>query len=279
MKITPSNRRVDMRFDSLSEIPELLMSDRDKLHRRGWGKSYMEPEFYGVRSVHEAFTLAGEGLPADGVEALKGASERVSTLYREYEMPSITSFYDVTGAYVDVARFLSGEPESMIDFRMAPTPKAGRIVSIVNSINATYAVEPGAITRRGTDVVALVLAIEKMGFQSELWVDLTTATECEGSSLARIRCRVKAPGEQLDIGRIMYAFTHPSMLRVLYLGAMHFLPGAWPDELGPWHGYPVQGLPDMQEYPAEAVLIPPLTNDTKDDEKLIEKALVGLGIL
>src|SRR5690606_40002886 len=68
----------------------------------------------GVRTLDDAKRLAHEGLPIDGVKALEVASEKVSQIYREYDVPSFSSCYDVTGSDVDVARYLSGEPENMI---------------------------------------------------------------------------------------------------------------------------------------------------------------------
>lgn len=234
--------------------------------------------FGGVSSMRELERVAREGLSSEGIEATRISQDAVTVMDREMELPSFSSFYDVSGADVDVARYLSGEPECMINHHMVDTPRVGRVITLVVSICAPDSVSAEKITERGLEIVSLVFAIEKIGFQVELWADMFVYAS-RGNKEGRIRILVKGPGEQLDSGRIMFAFTHPGMLRGLCLHAMNLLPTDFKKALGVGDSYGcARRDPDLSEYPEGSILIPTLMSN-RTANTLVTDTLKELGII
>ncbi|ATL70742.1 hypothetical protein CRH09_35745 [Nocardia terpenica] len=254
----------------------------DVVHYRS-SRMESKPHFYGASSMESLFPMALNGAPSEGIEAMRIAIEKVETLERETDMPAFASLYDVTGADVDVARYLSGEPENMINYQLVDTPRAGRIINLVVSVTTSHKTATSAIRERGIQIVALALAIEKIGFQVELWTDglLSEMPGVRPGRQARIRTRIKGPGEMMDPGRIVYAFTHASYFRGLGLAAMHLLPEPWhgPLRVGGSYGRPAGGKDDTREYPEGTVFIPSFEGSASKAANLVTEKLHELGIL
>src|ERR1044071_3637508 len=111
MTISSDNQHAVIRFDSFGEYVDYFAADKGYL--RSWDRS-----FVGVSSKDEAEKLARTGLPREGGEALHVAADRGKEMDRELIKPQFVAFNDVQGADVDVALFLDGEPECMINFML-----------------------------------------------------------------------------------------------------------------------------------------------------------------
>lgn len=248
-------------YDSLDEFLDYMSEPSRREHRDREMCGEPDVEWYGARDTGEAIEIARRGLSDEGIEAAHLADDVLEQVEREVELPSFSSFYDVSGADVDVARYLSGEPECMINYHMVDTPKAGRVITIVVSVSASAGITPREIKERGVQVMALMLAIEKMGLQTEVWIEQTSqpsgryADESPEPYRGVIKMPIKSAGEQFDPGRMMYAFTHPSMLRVLCLGAMHELPKSLGRKLnvGTTYGRPAKAV--ESDFPEGSVFI------------------------
>src|SRR5690606_15539314 len=141
--------------------------------------------------------------------------------HRDYDVPSFSSYYDVPGSDVDVARYLSGDPENMSAYTMLDTPRVVRVVSHVgwSSLSATSG--PDRIRQRGESLMGLVLILEQIGFQTEIYADWTTGSD---GHEGRITVPLKRAGESLDTGLIMYALTHASFSRSFIIPCTHLYP-------------------------------------------------------
>lgn len=275
MRSTVTKSRCDLAFDSVADLVDAAMGCFAGVRARDAEMAGMAAWHGGVSSMAELAAIARAGLSADGIEAASIAEDRVQVMDRELPLPSFSTFYDVSGADVDVARYLSGEPECMINFDMVDTPRVGRVITLVAFVGTPGMVSASAIARRGREIVSLIFAIERMGFQVELWAD--DISEGGGKS-GRVRVKVKEPGGVLDPGEIMFAFTHPGMPRGLVLAAMHLFPAEFQGPIGIGHGYgQVPIVVDLDEYPEGSILIPPLTNNGAVD--LVRDTLRKLGLV
>jgi hypothetical protein len=149
----------------------------------------------------------------------------------------------VAGAEVDVARYLSGEPENMIDFPTLPTPKQGRVITLCASISYSVSIQPDVIKRRGQVLCALALLLSRLGYNSELWVSMCAES---GYKTAEVKVLVKGANDTLDPARVMFAYAHPSALRVLMFGCQdsHASKGF---DFGATRGRPVAPIKDLPE--------------------------------
>lgn len=277
MRADNTANRCGLTFDSMDDFVLSVMACKEGVEARNVGMANDAKWHGGVASMANLAKVARDGLPVDGIEAARISNDAVTTMERELDFPAFSSFYDVSGSNVDVARYLSGEQECMINYHMVDTPRVGRVITLVVSIAASSFVDPEKIVERGREIMSLVFAIEKIGFQVELWADLLNSGY--SGKQGRLRVKVKSPGEELDSARIMFAFTHPAMLRGLALAAMHLYPRSFhkPLMIGSGYGSPQHG-PDMDEYPEGSIMIPPIDSNHRPG-RLVQATLKELGII
>src|SRR5579859_5905356 len=170
----------------------------DGAEKQGRSSHSDDPSWAGA-SFKNALTLARKGWTDQLDSALELAESAVSLAEREHMTDTFQPVWDVSGAEVDVARYLSGEPECMIDFPLSKTSKSGRVVALCASIGVSGSVSPSTIQRRGKLITAFALALSRLGHSSELWADLS------GANGFRIRILVKGANDELDPAAVMFA--------------------------------------------------------------------------
>ena len=204
-----------------------------------------DEDFVGAVHFDQVEHLAVNGWDEQSDVALQAASEAIDTVEKMVDMPSFKGTWGVSGCEVDVARYLEGEPENMIDYEMIQAPRNGRVITLCASGSVSWAVSRDTINRRGYIITALALALSRIGFATELWLDLSAS----GAGEAHMRVLVKGPNDELDPARVMYAYAHPSMFRSIGFGIMHDLPEEWQEKIGvgSYYGYPLNPAHDLPE--------------------------------
>ena len=137
-----------------------------------------------------------------------GLSDRVA--------PSLAPVRDVTGSEVDVAAYLSGDPESMIDYEPRRLSSHGRVVTFLIPATYPHTVPHTDVSNRGAALAALCSAIITVEHSVEVWSGY--ACSIPGSGRYSAVARVISAGEPLDVARLMFAMAHPAMLRRLWFG-------------------------------------------------------------
>lgn len=127
--------------------------------------------------------------------------------------------FDVTGAYVDVATYLTGEPECMVEIIEEPTPVHGRVARLLVQGSASWSVDAEMIQARGAAVCALADALARSGIYLEVWVEFTITHKLKGrqtkATTDATAVRIKGASDPLDIDLLMFPLGHPSMFRRL----------------------------------------------------------------
>lgn len=126
--------------------------------------------------------------------------------------------FDVTGAYVDVATYLTGEPECMVEIIEEPMPVHGRVARLLVQGSASWSVDAEMIQARGAAVCALADALARSGIYLEVWVEFTITHKTKGKQKVTTDAtavRIKAASDPLDIDLLMFPLGHPSMFRRL----------------------------------------------------------------
>lgn len=197
-------------FWSLDEFADVADARDD----HGYGSN----ESWAGANFPDALALARKGWTRELKSALELAESAVDTAEKEQMIDAFNQpVWDVTGATVDVGAYLAGTPECMIDYPLTETSKVGRVITLCASISYSAAVASDTIKRRGRTMVALAMALSKLGHSCELWADLTGG---HGNSEFHIRVLVKGASDELDPARVMFAYAHPAMLRVLGFSAI-----------------------------------------------------------
>ncbi|WZB38402.1 hypothetical protein SEA_BAZZLE_126 [Mycobacterium phage Bazzle] len=263
---------------TFESFDDLLTHNREgKDHR---SKHMDDPSFYGVKDMKEADQLAQKGLPKAGVEAINLAEHKVALLAGDLYRPAYNEYHDTAGAYVDMGRYMEGEPECMVDFTPTEEPGQNKIVALILNITYNWSITAKAIKENGQAMFALVEAIETAGMQAEIWVDMYVRGF--GTSYrARTAVRLKKAGEPFDVSMFMYALTHNSFLRAHLFNAMHSHDADVRDACGihPMGGYGscINNAQDMEDFPPYSIYIPCIS-DNSQAGKFVPAVLRQLGL-
>lgn len=199
-------------FDSLAEALDYAGQNPDpKSSNRtgsdGWAGN--------TGSLREAVELGHKGYEEIRPEVERMFTELESQLAERLETAFQTKF-DYAGSVVDVGRFLSGEPECMIDFVPEPSARMGRVVRIVVNGSCSAYVDPERIIRRGVVVCALIDAVHKLGMGVEAYIEYaindTGINDRNGKVYSSV-IKLHDSQQMLDINNLMFALCHPSMFR------------------------------------------------------------------
>jgi hypothetical protein len=130
---------------------------------------------------------------------------------------TVEPVYDVSGHWPDVGRFVTGQPDCMVDLGEEEKPVAGKVLKVVVAGAAAAGVPADDITRRGAAVAALVDVLERCGRRCEVeWHQCVTSRGAMRSYSLRVG--VKGAAEPVDAERLAFALLHPAMLRRIAFG-------------------------------------------------------------
>lgn len=185
-------------------------------------------EWSGTDTYTEASALAHHGWtePRESVNDIVGS---ITGELRELVIESVAHVHDVSGCEVDVSTYLTGQPECMVDYVLAPETAHREVVTILASVVASAGVSSERIQRRGAAVCALVDLVARAGYTVEVWAD-SSVTRNGMTETQQIR--VHAPEDRLDVDAIMFALAHPAMLRRVMFSLMEHATSATRRRIG-----------------------------------------------
>jgi hypothetical protein len=120
--------------------------------------------------------------------------------------------WDVTGDFVDVGKYLTGEPECFGAEADDGEQISSRVVSIRLNNCVSGALQPDAIVARGVAVLVAVDLLESCGRRCEVIVSQSTETS---DIKADANIVVKRASEPVDLDRLAYSVAHPGFFRRL----------------------------------------------------------------
>lgn len=205
-------------------------------------------------TLTEAARMASFGWPDAMPDALTAAEAAVRTVERDHELTTFRQEWDVTGSVVDVPLYLAGQPECMIEYPVVPTVKTGRVITLCASMSISGSVSAEHVTARGQVITAFALALSKLGYSLELWLDFTSQNYSRDTS-ATARVRVKGANDTLDPSIVQFAYSHPATLRALGFAWMHGLPSKFRKALNVGHGYGTP-CPPPEDLPEGTIYLP-----------------------
>ncbi len=114
--------------------------------------------------------------------------------------------YAVSGAYVDVALYLEGEPECMVEFESEPD----KMIEVMVPISTMASIDAEYMFNRGSAIASIVYSLLCSSYKVRLEV-----VECIGESWDRHLTRIVISefGDILDPARFAYWLVHPAALR------------------------------------------------------------------
>jgi hypothetical protein len=216
-------------------------------------------------TLDQAKELAVTGWNAHLDATLDLVDSAVTSVETETPSTHFHTVYGTEGCDVDVDRYLAGEPECMISYPLVETPRVGRVITLCASIAYSASVDPPDMIRRGQVISALVLALSRMGLNTELWID-STITSISNSNSNTVRCLVKSANDVLDMSKVLFAYAHPAMLRQLVFGVPTFS-----------HGIP---QPPKKDLPEGTIYLPEIckARGAPNADQELRKLLQDIGL-
>jgi hypothetical protein len=263
-------------FDSIVDLVDTVKSRpatfKAEVQKAGGG---LTMQWSGVDSFPAAYKLALDGWEEHTPEILDVASDAVEAVFRTAELPTFVAEHGVSGCEVDVARYLDGTPENMIDYPLRQVVRAGRVITLCASVDGNGGFEARAFVQRGAAVTALAIALSQLGYATEFWVDWTT--KMGGRTVAQQRVLIKAPQDSVDVGAMMYAFAHPSVLRIFGFTEILAIPD-YKSRIGWGYGGAADPIEDL---PEGTIYLPALVDSSSvpNAPEQVKSWLTDLGII
>jgi hypothetical protein len=164
-----------------------------------------------------------------GAKRLQRVLADVSAV-NDHQAPPDTR-YAVAGAYVDIGRYVSGEPECMVEFMPCTTQP---IAHIAYNPALSRKVSTQDIELRGCAMLALVDALERADVQCTVSI-VSAARNKDGSKHWVISRDIKQAGDPVEVERLAFELICPMALRRLTLQAFLLTRGkSWHDGKRRW---------------------------------------------
>lgn len=164
--------------------------------------------------------------------------------------PRATQRWGTAGSTVDMGRFMTGEPECMIETHRTRRPSPVVRIGIERAVSAFTGTD--TIESTGVSVLAAVEALRTAGIPAAIWVTFTIRGNASyGGSAERLSTQVliQEAGRPIDIDRLAYWTANPTALRRI---AFAIWEQESPDirrvfNIGGNYGYPTDGFGDYDE--------------------------------
>lgn len=140
-----------------------------------------------------------------------------------------------------VPNFLAGVPNNMIAERNEPQRK--RVLTVCYNIAALGGVDANDMQQVASDVLSAILKIEAGGVRVNLWAVAISSKRLDYVVTA---VKIKDSLQHLDLLKMAYPLTHPSMFRRHVFRFREILPGL-PSGFGDGYGCTVQDIDKMEQ--------------------------------
>lgn len=163
-------------------------------------------EFTGTKSWSEALNLARFGWPK-GTKKLKKALEGL----KGATAPALEHSFDVAGEEVDIGRYLTGDPENMIEYY--PVHRDGiKFIDVYVSFAYHCGYSANDVIKRGAVILSNIDALEQNGYRCKI---IGYSKNGAGKHGLEMQVILKEYEETLELDRMAFCLINPSMLRRL----------------------------------------------------------------
>lgn len=205
----------DRWYRSFASVSEMLAWNDHDAHQAGarradyTSREVSRSDWNGTFDYPEAERLFREGWEF-GVKALAPNIQALERSIQE-QIPVREPYNDVVGSAVDVASYVAGIPESMLNYREEPRPT--RSVEIVVNTAVSGGISAETIKARGSVIVALVLALDRLNIPVSIKLRSGNSAGYGRGGWYMTEVMLKDEGAPLDLGRATFALAHPAMHR------------------------------------------------------------------
>lgn len=221
------NQRV-LRFDSWLDFIAEATRKGDCSRRSSREPAKYSPDFYGEAEWEDTVKLANHGW----VEQINNVNLMTEEIRDELKIDlqkAMDPYWDVQGVSFNMDRYLTGEPECVMNIRPIEVAKPGRVITLLVSCSASAGVNQQKLIERGLAICGLIEALRYMQHGVEVWVEQTVT---RGSDMLSTLVNVKQASEHMDMGKVIFAIAHPTMLRRMVFSVEENQPREWRRRIG-----------------------------------------------
>lgn len=173
-------------------------------------------DWYGTDTLDEAIKYARQGgwVPQVSTRFTGLLNEYLPRL-RKYKSDELEQVADVCGGDVNMQAFLDGEPDCMFEWAPVESDAPKRALCLLVGQSASSGMTAEEQLMKGQAVVALVRALNLLGYELEIWSENTVEQQGRGTDQYTTLTRLHAAGEVLDIGAVEFALGCPAWQRRL----------------------------------------------------------------
>ena len=198
-------------------------------------------EFTQTHTFDEAVALAERGW-SEGLEKMESLRGSLRKLEPQMAERHVGEFSE-SGDDVDIGRFVTGEPECMVNYSVQFVPAAGRVIKLVYNLGASSAVSPKSMMLRGACAVMLSDLIEQSGLRVEILAVSAVTQDPYENAAGCFSILAKAASQPLELDRLAFILAHPSTLRRLMLRAREQNTDAvFSKHFGETYGFPAKAI-------------------------------------
>lgn len=207
--------------ESLFDLLEAA-NNIDPLHRAKSDQRDRDT-FNATESFADAYELGKSGWH-DVRDKVDGYMQEIRQKLGEHLDLTSERVLDMIGSEPDIDRYLSGEMECMFDDMFIETPKNGKVFTLLVDASMTWDNSAESILKRGAALCGLVEAYMLLGYQLEVWTEITVKGDNDRRTDRRpykkgapnyvtFLARVNNAGDPIDIDSLMFAIGHPDYHR------------------------------------------------------------------
>lgn len=211
-RATARDRIVTRDFESVSDFVQHVAKSSPAAGVTAESHTPCSPfGFFGTSSFQDAIELASAGWP-DGAARVAALRDNCEAFVAAAKAAKTKGYgWDVTGDFIDVGRFLGGEPECC-GSEQDGLGLGSRVASIRLNACVSASVSTPAIIARGLTVLVAADLLESCGIRCEILVSQATH---EDRRLVEANVTVKHPDVPVDIDKLAFSIAHPSFFRRL----------------------------------------------------------------
>jgi hypothetical protein len=136
---------------------------------------------------------------------------------REYTDQNFVEMADVSGFEVNMQAYVDGEPDHMRQWMPVEEAVTKRAMCMVIGHGISGGISAAELFQKGQAAIALVRALRMLGYELEIWSELTVNGRSSSVPYSLLTCLHKA-GQVMDESAVEFAVGNPSWLRRLIFG-------------------------------------------------------------
>lgn len=173
--------------------------------------------FAGTETFAEAIELATNGW-SDGTKRINVLRAQLTDFVsRAVAAKSKSLNWDVTGDFLDVGRYLNGEPEVFGSYEADGEQTVAKVTKIVANVSAIGSVQSESIFSAGAAIFAAVDLLESLGHRVELW--LGSGSTLHTGKRLQVLVKLKDASQPVDSDRLAFFLAHNASLRRIFFSA------------------------------------------------------------